>query len=86
MAGLEAAAGSLSAPEAFTVMNEFGAVRIRKIRTRNGERLEISSPRLGYSVQLDALKLEALSWQTEEFFSALLETPLGPESEINHEF
>jgi hypothetical protein len=77
---------SPSPTEEFSIINEFGAVHIRKIHTRNGERLEISAPRMGYSVRLDALELEALSWQTEEFFSALLETPLGPEGEAKDEF
>ena len=31
--------------EELSIVNEFGAVRIRKLRTRNGERLEIHSPR-----------------------------------------
>ena len=86
MAGPVAGHGSPSPAEEFSIINEFGAVHVRKIRTRTGERLEISAPRMGYSVRLDALALEALSWQTEEFFSALLETPLGPEEEVDHEF
>ena len=62
-----------------SIVNEFGAARIRKINTRNGERLEIAAPKLGYCIRLDALQLEAISWQTEQFISELLETPFGPE-------
>jgi hypothetical protein len=60
------------------IVNEFAAVRIRKLRIPNGHRLEIHSPRLGHTVRLDALELEALSWQSQDHFSALLEQPFGP--------
>jgi hypothetical protein len=62
----------------FPVVNEFASVLVRKIRTRAGERLEISSPQLGYSIRLDALALEALSWQDPETISGFLEHPFGP--------
>lgn len=58
--------------------NEFASVCVRKIWTRNGARLEISSPRLGHRIQLDALALESLTWQTMETFTRFLETPFGP--------
>jgi hypothetical protein len=61
-----------------TVANEFTTIEVRKIRTRNGERLEIFSPRLGQRIRLDPLELESLTWQTETTFSRLLETPYGP--------
>jgi hypothetical protein len=64
--------------EVIELINEFASVCIRKVRTRNGERLEISSPRLGYRLQLDALALEGLTWQTMETFTKFLETPFGP--------
>ena len=60
------------------VINEFATVTVRKIWTRNGARLEISSPRLGTSIQLDALALESLTWQTMDTFSRFLEEPFGP--------
>ncbi|GCE43951.1 hypothetical protein Rhow_008249 [Rhodococcus wratislaviensis] len=63
----------------FTVVNEFTAVRVRKILTRNGQRLEITSLRLDHHIRLDALALEALSWQNEETISAYLDQPFGPE-------
>ena len=64
--------------ESFDIGNEFAFVRICKIQTRNGERLEIEAPKLGYRIRLDALELESLTWQTTETFSGFLETPFGP--------
>lgn len=63
------------------VANEFAAVRVRRRRTRNGERLEIEAPRLGRRITLCALELESLTWQTPETFSRFLATPFGPEEE-----
>jgi hypothetical protein len=64
--------------EPLEVGNEFAFVRVRKIWTRNGERLEITAPKLGYQIRLDPLELESLTWQTTETFSKFLETPFGP--------
>lgn len=61
------------------VANEFTTVRVRKQLTRNGERLEIHSAKLGTTIMLDPLELESLTWQTTETFSRMLETPYGPE-------
>ena len=63
----------------FTIINEFASVKVRKLRTRNGERLEVDAPRVGHSIRFDALGLEGLSWQSEETVSGWLETPFGPE-------
>lgn len=63
------------------VVNEFAQVEIQKVKTRKGERLEIRSPKLGYSFRLDALDLESLSWQEPEKFDELLEEPYGPGDE-----
>ncbi|MFE2043076.1 hypothetical protein ACFXAZ_19540 [Streptomyces sp. NPDC059477] len=62
----------------FTVVNEFTAVRISKVRTRNGHRVEIRSLRLGFHLQLDPLALESISWQSPEVFSQFLDQPFGP--------
>jgi hypothetical protein len=64
-----------------TVTNEFTSVRVRKIRTGNGERLEIESLRLPHSIRLDALVLESLTWRSVLELGRGLETPLGPEVE-----
>lgn len=50
----------------FTVVNEFTAVRVRKILTRNGQRLEITSLRLDHHIRLDALALEGLTGRTKK--------------------
>lgn len=59
--------------------NEFTSVEVRKIYTENGERIEISSKKLGSSIQLDPVELESLTWQPKSIFSEFLETPYGPE-------
>ncbi len=53
------------------IANEFGLVRVAKVHTRNGERLEISSPRRDSLIRLDPLELEALTEQDPEFFARL---------------
>ncbi|ADG07538.1 dihydrodiol dehydrogenase [Kyrpidia tusciae DSM 2912] len=58
--------------------NEFALVRIRKINTKHGLRLEITSPKLGYQIRLDPLELECLTWQTHDTFAKLLQHPYGP--------
>ncbi|SKY49056.1 dihydrodiol dehydrogenase [Mycobacteroides abscessus subsp. bolletii] len=58
--------------------NEFADVVIRVIATGNGERLEISSPRRGTTIALDPVELEALTWQTTEVFTRMLESSIGP--------
>jgi hypothetical protein len=63
------------------IVNEFAQVEIQKVKTKKGERLEIRSPKLGYSIRLDAIDLESLSWQEPEKFDELLEEPYGPSDE-----
>lgn len=58
--------------------NEFATVYLRKVNTRNGARLEIYSPKLGYRIEIDPIEVESLTWQTPETFSRLLENPFGP--------
>jgi len=60
------------------LVNEFAEVVIRVVSTRNGERLEIEAPRRGTRILLDAVELEALTWQTKETFSRMLEASIGP--------
>jgi hypothetical protein len=64
-----------------TITNEFTSVKVRKRYTRNGERLEIVSAKLGHAIRLDPLELESLTWQDAATFSRLLETPYGPEQD-----
>jgi hypothetical protein len=67
--------------EVLTLGNEFAEVLVRKVRTRNGLRLEICSPKLGFAVRLCPLQLEALTWQSSDVFSGFLSNPLGPVSD-----
>lgn len=60
------------------ISNEFASVLVSKVNTRNGERLMIESPKLGYWIALDPLELESLTWQETKVFSKFLETPHGP--------
>lgn len=66
-------------PAEITLSNEYAQVVIRKVRTRKGSRVEISSPKLGYRILLDPIQLESLTWQDESVFTEFLRTPYGPE-------
>lgn len=59
------------------IANEFAYIIVQKVNTRNGMRLEINSPRLGFKILLDPLELESLTWQRKDVFSRFLETPFG---------
>lgn len=65
--------------EGFVVANEFAVVSVRKVHTRNGERLEIRSLGHDQSVVLDAIALEALTWSSPLEVGLGLETPFGPD-------
>ena len=69
---------ALGDAEALIVANEFAEVFVRRVPTRNGVRLEVSSPRLHRAVRLDPLQLEALTWQGPATFSSMLSEPFGP--------
>jgi hypothetical protein len=69
----------------FTITNEFTSVVLRKIRTRNGERLEIRSLRVPDRVTLDALVLESLTWRPFEELAKGLEKPFGSEAHSHQE-
>ncbi|MDQ2959477.1 MAG: dihydrodiol dehydrogenase [Candidatus Dormibacteraeota bacterium] len=82
MTSEQRAADSSGAPtpvEEMLIVNEFAAVRVRKVRTRNGERLELHSLKLDRSVRIDALSLESLTWKSVWDIGQGLETPLGPD-------
>ena len=66
-------------PDFFIISNEFTTVTVRKIRTRNGERLELRSAAQERSITLDALALEALTWSNALEVGEGLSTPMGPE-------
>jgi hypothetical protein len=64
--------------EGFDLGDERAVVHVRPVRTRNGMRLEIRSPRLRHEVRLDPIALESLTWQGPETFRRLLEDPNRP--------
>jgi hypothetical protein len=60
------------------IANEFNDVVVRRVRTRNGMRLEIFSPRRETRILLDAVVLDCLSYQQPEVFTELLERTPRP--------
>ncbi|MDA0313485.1 MAG: dihydrodiol dehydrogenase [Gemmatimonadetes bacterium] len=76
--GSDASPGS----QTLELANEYALVRVRQVQTRNGVRLEIVAPRLGRAIRLCPVELESLTWQSHETFSAFLETPFGPEGDV----
>ncbi len=73
----DAARDSEGSPE-LVIRNEFAEVSVRKVWTRNGERLQIKSLRRSGEVLLDSIELESLTWQTPETFSKMLSASIGP--------
>ena len=63
--------------EPFGIGNEFTGVEVRKVWTRQGERLSIFVPRTGKRTLLDAMQLEIVAAQDPERFSELFERELG---------
>ena len=61
--------------DGFEIANEFARVWVRRRHTRNGVRLEVSAPRVGASILLDAMLLESLTWQSDETLGQFLKTP-----------
>ena len=58
--------------ETLTVANEFTEVTVHRVDTRNGSRLLITSPRTGRWITLDALEVEALTWQNTRTLEAMV--------------
>jgi len=64
--------------EPLVIGNEFSEISVSKVRTRNGVRLLIEAPKAGQWVTVDPLELEALTWQNEATFSAMVGKPFTP--------
>lgn len=65
-----------------TVANEFADVEVRRVDTRNGTRLLVYSRRSGRWISLDALEVEALTWQNPRTLEAMVgngNAPLIPD-------
>lgn len=77
MAERETEEQDLRGEEQVEIANEFAYVHVRKVHTRNGERLEIRSPRRDTLIRLDPMELEAISGLDPEAFARLLEEPPG---------
>lgn len=74
--------------EPITLANEFTEVVVQRVDTRNGSRLLISSPRSGESITLDALEVEALTWQNPRTLAAMVgnsHAPLLPDEPEAHD-
>lgn len=61
-----------SVGETLTIANEFTEVTVRRVDTRNGSRLLITSPKSGQWISLDALEIEALTWQNAHTLAAMV--------------
>jgi hypothetical protein len=71
--------------EPLTVANEFTEVVVRRVDTRNGSRLLICAPRSGRWISLDALEIEALTWQNTRTLAAMVgnvSAPLLPDEGV----
>ncbi|MFG1941474.1 hypothetical protein [Nonomuraea sp. NPDC048826] len=60
------------------IANEFAEIHVVCVRTRNGTRLLIDSPKTGQWITLDPLELEALTWQNTATLSAMVGHPFSP--------
>jgi hypothetical protein len=69
--------GVVKRGEPIGVGNEFTGVEVRKVWTRQGERLELKLPRTEESILLDPMQLEILIAQDPEKFSDLFARKLG---------
>jgi hypothetical protein len=71
------AAGVVDTEEWFGIGNEFAGVNVRKVYTRNGERLELFVPKTGDRILLDAMQLEIITLQEPAQFSLMYQRHLG---------
>ena len=63
--------------ERIQIANEFTTIHVRKIRTKNGEMLEIESHKSDAKIILDAMQLESLTLLKPEHFSKFFEIHFG---------
>ena len=72
------------AGEPLQVSNEYTTVVLRPLETTAGPRLAVRSQKMDYECRLSPAELAALARERIDFFSELLATPLGPESDHQH--
>ncbi|WP_046319630.1 hypothetical protein [Mycobacterium sp. UM_Kg1] len=63
-------AGAVGEP--ISIANEFTEVTLRRVDTRNGSRLLITAAKSGRWISLDALEVEALTWQNDYTLAAMV--------------
>lgn len=68
----------LAVGEPIVIANEFSEIRVQRVKTRNGVRLFIDSPKPGQWITLDPLELEALTWQNEATLAAMVGNVAAP--------
>ena len=68
----------------FGIGNEFTGAHIRKVRTRQGERLEVFIPKNNTRILLDAMQLEILAEQDATLFTRLIASKLDREQSGDH--
>ena len=51
---------------------------MRRVDTRNGSRLLITSPKSGQWITLDSLEVEALTWQNASTLAAMVGNMFAP--------
>lgn len=71
--------GVVETGEWFGIGNEFTGAQVRKVWTRNGERLQIHIPTKGTTILLDAMQLEIITAQDAGQFTELFARKLGSE-------
>lgn len=64
--------------------NEYATILLQPLETTAGPRLDVRSQKLGYGCRLSPAELAAVARERAGFFSELLRTPLGPESDDQH--
>ncbi|MET9476438.1 hypothetical protein ACFYWN_24105 [Streptomyces sp. NPDC002917] len=77
--------GIVRAGESFGIGNEFTGVLVRKVWTRQGERLELHVPKRNYRILLDAMQLEIIAAQEPERFSELFAVSFGADEPVSGE-
>lgn len=63
--------------------NEFTVIHVRKLKTNNGEFLEIDSKKSDQKIRLDAMQLESLSLLEPHHFSEFFEIKFGIKDLVN---
>lgn len=81
MSGEQRDDGIVKEGDQFSVANEFTGVAVRKVWTRQGERLELTVPKKGYRILLDAMQLEIVAAQEPKRFTELFQIKLGSDDE-----